>query len=219
MRSGFYSPYFIVPKKSGGLRPILDLRKGSLELGPSQAPVQNTHTETHFWVRPSTRLVCSDRPEGRVLPRVNPSAPQAIPAVCVRRTGISVQSPALRAVPVAPCLHESSGGSPCSTERTRRAHSQLPRRLAHTSLVSGSVMRTQGLRVNWEKSRGGRGRAARCGSKSLQPAAKPWQWSHEINLLYSAAYGWRWSHETYSGYGKYSDPLKFFTLCYIAAIC
>ncbi len=25
--------------------------------------------------------------------------------------------------------------------------------------------------------------------------------------------------ETYSGYGKYSDPLKFFTLCYIAAIC
>ncbi len=26
MRSGFYSPYFIVPKKSGGLRPILDLQ-------------------------------------------------------------------------------------------------------------------------------------------------------------------------------------------------
>ncbi len=23
----------------------------------------------------------------------------------------------------------------------------------------------------------------------------------------------------YSGYGKYSDPLKLFTLCYIAAIC
>ncbi len=26
MRSGFYSPYFIVPKKNDGLRPILDLR-------------------------------------------------------------------------------------------------------------------------------------------------------------------------------------------------
>ncbi len=24
---------------------------------------------------------------------------------------------------------------------------------------------------------------------------------------------------THSGYGKYSDPLTFFTLCYIAAIC
>ncbi len=31
--------------------------------------------------------------------------------------------PALRAVPIAPCLHESSGGSPCSLERTGRAHS------------------------------------------------------------------------------------------------
>ncbi len=27
------------------------------------------------------------------------------------------------------------------------------------------------------------------------------------------------SVKIYSGYGKYSDPLKFFTLCYIAAIC
>ncbi len=71
--------------------------------------------------------------------------------------------PALRTVPIAPCLHESSGGSPCSLERTGRAHSQLPRRLAHTGSVSGSVMRTQGLvlshlsqlglRVNWEKSK------------------------------------------------------------------
>ncbi len=121
-----------------------NLGSARFEPGPSQAPVQNAHTETHLWVRPSPRLVCSDRPEGRVLPRVDPSAPQAIPAVCIRRTGISVQSPALRAVPVAPCLHESSGGSPCSPERTGRAHSQLPRRLAYTSSVAGPVMRTQG---------------------------------------------------------------------------
>ncbi len=121
-----------------------NLGSACLEPGPSQAPVQNAHTETHLWVRPSPRLVCSDRPEGRVLPRVDPSAPQAIPAVCVRRTGISVQGPALRAVPVAPCLHESSRGSPCSPERTGRAHSQLPRRLAYTSSVVGPVMRTQG---------------------------------------------------------------------------
>ncbi len=46
-------------------------------------------------------------------------------------------------VPIAPCLHESSGGSPCSLERTGRAHSQLPRRLAQ--YCSGSVMRTQGF--------------------------------------------------------------------------
>ncbi len=110
------------------------------------AVLYNIKSGSHMiWVRPSPRLVCSDRPEGRVLPRVDPSAPQAIPAGCVRRTGISVQSPALWAVPVAPCLHESSGGSPCSHERTGRAHSQLPRRLAYTSSVTGPVMRTQGL--------------------------------------------------------------------------
>ncbi len=140
MRSGFYSP--CTQEKWWDKT---NLGSARLEPGPSQAPVQNAHTETHLWVRPSPILVCSDRPGGRVLPRVDPSAPQAIPVVCVRRTGISVQSPALRAVPVAPCLHESSGGSPCSPERTGRAHSQLPRRLAYTSSVSGSVMRTQGL--------------------------------------------------------------------------
>ncbi len=75
-----------------------NLGSARFEPGPSQAPVQNAHTETHLWVRPSPRLVCSDRPEGRVLPRVDPSSPQAIPAVCVRRTGISVQSPALQSV-------------------------------------------------------------------------------------------------------------------------
>ncbi len=63
-----------------------NLGSARFEPGPSQAPVQNAHTETHLWVRPSPRLVCSDRPEGRVLPCVDPSAPQAIPAVCVRRT-------------------------------------------------------------------------------------------------------------------------------------
>ncbi len=79
------------------------------------------------------------------------------------KDSISVQRPALRAVPIASCLHESSGGSPCSLERTGRVHPQIHRSQAHTGLVSGSVMRTQGfgslapqpvgLRVNWEKSK------------------------------------------------------------------
>ncbi len=109
MRSGFYSPYFIVPKKSGGLRPILDLRV--LNRALHRLPFKMLTPKRIL--RPSPRLVCSDRPEGRVLPRVDPSAPQAIP---------SLRSP----------------------ERTGRAHSQLPRRLAYTSSVAGPVMRTQG---------------------------------------------------------------------------
>ncbi len=44
-----------------------------------------------FGCVPSPRLVCSVRPEGPVLPCVDPSAPQAIPAVCIRRMGISLE--------------------------------------------------------------------------------------------------------------------------------
>ncbi len=44
-----------------------DLGSVSFEPCTSQAAVQDDDAETHFWVRPSPRLVCSNRPEGRVL--------------------------------------------------------------------------------------------------------------------------------------------------------
>ncbi len=62
MRSGFVSPYFIVPKKSSGLRPILDL--GVLIRALHKLPFKDVEAETHFRVRPSPRSVCSDRSEG-----------------------------------------------------------------------------------------------------------------------------------------------------------
>ncbi len=104
--------------------------------------VQDVDAEMHFWVRPSPRLVCSDRPEVRVLSCLDPPATQAIPAICVRGSGISVQGPALRAVPVASRLHQSRGGGPCPSERAGCAHSQLPRRLAHTCSLAGSCLHT-----------------------------------------------------------------------------
>ncbi len=121
-----------------------DLGSASFEPCTSQAAVQDVDAETHFWMRPSPRLVGSDRPEGRVLSCLDPPATQAIPAFRVRGTGVSVQGPALRAVPVASRLHQSRGGGPCPPERTRCAHSQLPRRLAHTRTVSQAVVCTQG---------------------------------------------------------------------------
>ncbi len=121
-----------------------DLGSASFEPCTSQAAVQDVDAETHFWMRPSPRLVCSNRPEGRVLSCLDRPATQAIPAFRVRETGVSVQGPALRAVPVASRLHQSRGGGPCPPERTRCAHSQLPRRLAHTRTVSQAVVCTQG---------------------------------------------------------------------------
>ncbi len=89
-------------------------------------------------------MVSSDRPEGRVLSCLDPPSTQTISPLCVRRTNISVQGPPLRAIPVASCLHQGRGGSPCSIKGSRHSRSQLPRRLAHTGPVSSTVVRTQG---------------------------------------------------------------------------
>ncbi len=64
MRSGFYSPLHCAQEKRWV---TTDLGSASFEPCTSQAAVQDDDAETHFRVRPSPRLVCSDRPEGRVL--------------------------------------------------------------------------------------------------------------------------------------------------------
>ncbi len=142
MRSGLFSPYFIVPKKGGGLRPILDLRV--LNRALHKLPFKMLTQKRIFGCVRPLDWFAGNRPEGRVLSCLDPPATQAIPAFRVRGTGVSVQGPALRAVPVASRLHQSRGGGPCPPERTRCAHSQLPRRLAHTRTVSQAVVCTQG---------------------------------------------------------------------------
>ncbi len=90
MKAGFFSPYFIVPKKSSGLRPILGLRilNWAFNKPPFKMLMQNC---VFGCIRPQVRSAALTwRP---VLPCVDPSVPQAIPAVCVRRTSISVQVP------------------------------------------------------------------------------------------------------------------------------
>ncbi len=62
------------------------------EPGPCQAPVQDVDAETPLSMRPSLRLGCSDRPERRLLPCLDPPS---IP-LCVRRASIPV-GPPLRA--------------------------------------------------------------------------------------------------------------------------
>ncbi len=81
MKAGFFSPFFIVPKKCGGLRPILGLRILMLKM-----LLQN---RVFGCIRPQVRSAALTW--RHVLPCVDPSVPQAIPAVCVRRTSISVQ--------------------------------------------------------------------------------------------------------------------------------
>ncbi len=155
IKSGFYSPYFSICKKRWWV--ITNLGPVSPEPGPSQALVQDANAETHFSMHPSSRLVCSNRPEGFVLFCLDSPSAQAISLLCIRGTSISVQGHPLRAVPVASCLHKSCGGSPHSLEGSRHSHPQS---------MTGSFLRSHkiscantgtwchlGLLVNWEKSK------------------------------------------------------------------
>ncbi len=138
-----------------------DLGSASFEPCTSQAAVKDVEAETHFWMRPSPRLVCSDRPEGRVLSCLDPPATQAIPAFRVRGTGVSVQGPALRAV-LSPRVFTKvveAALVPLREQGVRilnylddwlilaQSRKQLS---AHRDLVLKHLS-LLGLRVNWEK--------------------------------------------------------------------
>ncbi len=57
-------------------------------------------------------LVCSNRPEGRLLSCFDSSATQTIPTVCIRGSGMAVQGPPLLALPVSLCFYEDRRGCP-----------------------------------------------------------------------------------------------------------
>ncbi len=117
----------------------------SLEPGFAQAPVQDADAQTHDQMHSAPGLVCSDRPEGRLLSRFDPSATQTVSTVCVRRLGMAVQGPPLRALPVSPCVHEGCRGRPYPVTGSGRQDPQLPRRLAYSSPIQRAVGRSQGL--------------------------------------------------------------------------
>ncbi len=145
MKAGFFSPYFIVPKKSGGLRSILCLRilNWAFHKPAFKILMQN---RVFGCIRPQVRSAAFDLKDPYFHVSILPCHRPLKKKKSLRSKDEHISTgPALWAVPIIPCLHESSGGSPCSLERTGRAHSQLPRRLAHTGSVSGSVRRTQGF--------------------------------------------------------------------------
>ncbi len=139
MRSGLFSPYFIVPKKGGGLRPILDLRV--LNRALHKLPFKMLTQKRIFGcVRPLDWFAAIDLKDAyfhvSILPRHRPFLRFAFEGQAyqykVLPFGLSL-SPRVFTKVVEAAL-----------ERTRCAHSQLPRRLAHTRTVSQAVVCTQG---------------------------------------------------------------------------
>ncbi len=62
-----------------------------------------------------------------------------------RSSGMAVQGPPLRALPVSPCVHEGCRGRPYPVTGSGRQDPQLPRRLAYSSPIQRADGRSQGL--------------------------------------------------------------------------
>ncbi len=106
-------------------------------------------------------LVCN-RPEGHLLSCFDPSATQTVSTVCVRRSGMAVQGPLLRAHPVSLCVHEGRRRRPYTLREVGvrilnylddwlilvQSREQLG---DHRDLVLRHLSQL-GLLVNWEKS-------------------------------------------------------------------
>ncbi len=142
---GFTALTSSCPRKMNLRWPLANPGSASLEPGFAQAPVQNADAQAHDQMHSAPGLVCSDRPEGRLLSCFDPSATQTVSTVCVRRSGMAVQGPPLRALPVSPCVHEGRRRRPYPVTGSGRQDPQLPRRLAYPSPIKRAVGRSQGL--------------------------------------------------------------------------
>ncbi|KAI2663985.1 Intermediate filament protein ifa-2 [Labeo rohita] len=76
-------------------------------------------------------------------PSSYPKRADWFPSVCLRGSGISVQSPPLWLDPVPPSIYQTRGGCPGSTLDMEHPHPQLSRRLADNSSLSRSVVSAQ----------------------------------------------------------------------------
>ncbi len=135
-KSGFYSRYFLVPKKDGGLRPILDLRR-------LNHAVQDDHTEADPLADLHRGLVLFSGPERCILSHPDSPPSQTILEIRLRGSGLPVHGPTLWAVSGPPYFYEVHGRGSFPSETDGNPHSQLPRRLAHSGPVRAGTTFTQ----------------------------------------------------------------------------
>ncbi len=138
--SGFYSRYFLIPQKDGGLWPILDLRHLNHAL---MRRIQDDHAEADPLADSHRGLVLFSGPERRILSHPDSPPSQTILEIRLRGSGLPVHGPTLWAVSGPPYFHEVHGRGSFPSETDGNSHSQLPRRLAHSGPVRGGTTFTK----------------------------------------------------------------------------
>ncbi len=102
---GFFSHYFLVPKRDGGLRPILDLRRLNFSLYKKKFKILMMKT-IMSQIQGGDWFVTIDL---CVFPHPGRSATQEVLSVCLWREGLPIQGPALRPGLGAENVHEMHG--------------------------------------------------------------------------------------------------------------
>lgn len=106
----------------------------------------------------SSELVCSNKPEERILSFLHSSIPPSVFAVCVQGSSLRVQSPPLRDLSVSTGFHQVHGGCPSAPSARGHPHTQLSWRLAdfsslksHLALPIGVSSRLPSTPLEWLK--------------------------------------------------------------------
>ncbi len=134
-KSGFYSRYFLVPKKDGDLLPILDLRLLNYALMKRLFRLI-TFKQILSQICPGDWFMSVDLKDAYFHILVAPPS-QTILEICIQRGGISIQCPAVWAVPGSPHLYTMHGCVFLPSAIDGNPHTQQPRRLAHSGPVAG----------------------------------------------------------------------------------
>lgn len=142
MVGGFYSKYFLVPKRDDGLRPILDLRQVNLYLSRRRFKMLTLRQLSQF-IRPGDWFTTVDLQDAYFSHSHKTRAPE-VSSVRLSREGLRIPCTAVRPIPSAMRFHEMHGRYPCHSETQGYQSSKLPGRLAHLCGVARSGAVTHG---------------------------------------------------------------------------
>ena len=126
--SGFYSRYFIIKKKGGGMRPTYIGSEG-IEYASQTIQISDVDTFSTAEVRTSRRLVHHPGPGRRILPYPNLPPAQKVSQICLSRGDLRVFGSSFRTVTKPASLCEMHRGSVRSTQYERDSSGNLYRRL------------------------------------------------------------------------------------------
>ncbi len=142
---GFFSRYFLVPKRDGGFRPILDLRRLNLSLYKGKFKMLTMRKTIMSQVQEGDWFVTIDLKDAYFL-HPGRSQTQEIPSVRLWREGLPIQGSALRPGFGPEDIYQMHGCCTGPFEAPGHPCTELSGRLAHSGSLQGASESSQGYR-------------------------------------------------------------------------